>query len=1034
MSEPKLISPLLDGFVMGDPISDHHGVRSCPAMQVDTDNKYIIKILSVPASQTKLDALLLAGAFPDADAAAPYFQDLADGIVQEAMILQRLSQLEGFTPYESWQVVPMEDGETGFDVYLRGAYRPSLERSFRRKAMTHLQAVNLGLDLCAALAVCRRSGYLYINLKPDNVFLSDDQEYRIGDLGFVPLDSLQYASMPERYLSRYTPPEITDAYSALNETMDVYSAGLILYQAYNGGTLPFAESAGTEPLSAPAYADPEMAQIILKACDPNPEVRWQDPLQMGQALAAYLQSHSVNDTPIVVPEEPILPEELMDEPADEEETEPSTDEILAEVDEALVSVGVPAENLDEQPEEEVQPAEETETPEETDDVEETEEITEDNETSVEDIPETTEDTEDVVEEAPEEVSDAEESASERDYVVKAVSIEESMGVTKETSRILAHAEDLIAHETPDPVVVPDPIDVPIPEPIEEQEEESPEEAITEEETFEDTPAEDTAEEITEEENTEEVQIPENTEEITDEDLVEDAEPAPKKKKKLRGWVAALIALVLVAGLSFGGYLFYENYYVQTILGITLSGSEDKLTVTLNTDVADELLSVQCIDTYGNTLKAPVENSKANFTGLSPSTRYKVQVLISGLHKLVGKTTQTYETADQTSIIDLKAVTGAENGSVILSFTVQGPEAGGWKVTYVAEDIPEQTVEFSGHMVTLTGLTIGKEYTFRLQPQTELYVVGTDTLTYTASNIVYAENLQILGFLNGALNVKWDAPEGSTVPQWSVRCYNNSGFDKTVTTEEASVSIEGMDINGAYTLEVTADGMTQGTRTYITENSITASAVSVDGTDPNRLTVTWEFEGTTPEGGWLVMYTLNDDAQQYVLRCAGTTAVIEPKIPGSIYHISIQAANGSTVFGGTAEHETPKAEDFSGYLVSKANMTFTMCKTPAKAEWQEYDVPAANRTSTFRTGEKMSFILKLNHEYNTSPDQITSLFVIRDAEGKVVTTGSYTMTWTSMWYRGFSRVNVPVMPETAGDYTIDVYFNGAHAHNQSFKLN
>ena len=246
MSEPKLISPLLDGFVMGDPISDHHGVRSCPAMEVDTDNKYIVKILSVPASQTKLDALLLAGAFPDTVSMVPYLQDLADGIVEEAVILQRLSQLEGFIPFESWQVVPMEDGEIGFDIYLRSTYRASLERSFRRDSMTHLQAVNLGLDLCAALAVCRRSGYLYVDLKPENVFLTDDQEYRIGDLGFLSMDSLQYASIPERYLSRYTAPEITDAYSALNETMDVYSAGLILYQAYNGGTLPFSESAGTE--------------------------------------------------------------------------------------------------------------------------------------------------------------------------------------------------------------------------------------------------------------------------------------------------------------------------------------------------------------------------------------------------------------------------------------------------------------------------------------------------------------------------------------------------------------------------------------------------------------------------------------------------------------------------------------------------------------------------------------------------------------------------------------------------------------------
>lgn len=1022
MSEPKLISPLLDGFVMGDPISDHHGVRSCPAMEVDTDNKYIVKILSVPASQNKLDALLLAGAFPDTVSMVPYLQDLADGIVEEAVILQRLSKLEGFIPFESWQVVPMEDGEIGFDIYLRSTYRASLERSFRRDSMTHLQAVNLGLDLCAALAVCRRSGYLYVDLKPENVFLTDEQEYRIGDLGFLSMDSLQYASIPERYLSRYTPPEITDAYSALNETMDVYAAGLILYQAYNGGTLPFEDRAGSEPLSAPAYADPEMAQIILKACDPNPEVRWQDPLQMGQALAAYLQSHSINNTPIVVPEEPIMPEELMDEPA-EEEIEPSTDEIIAEVDEALVSVGVPEQELDEQPVEESLPAEE-----EPEQVEESTEITEDHDLPIEEEPETTDEAEESVEEtAEEDIEEAEESADQQDLAIKAISIEESMGVTKETSQILAQAEDLIAHETPDPVVVPEPIDVPIPEPIEVSEEEPTEAAAVEEDAPEETPAEETAEGPAEEALSDET-----PEDISEEDLVEDAVPAPKKKK-LRGWVAALIVLVLVASLGFGGWFFYENYYIQTIYSITLNGAEDTLTVSLNTEVADDLLSVQCMDIYGNTIKAPVENGQAHFTGLSPSTRYKVQVLISGLHKLVGKTTHTYETSDQTSIIDLNAVTGTENGSVILSFTVQGPEAGGWKVTYGAEGVEEQTVEFTGHMVTLSGLTIGKEYTFHLKPQADLYVVGTDTVTYTASNIVYAENLQILGFQDGALNLKWDAPEGSAVPQWTVRCYNNSGFDKTVTTEETSVAIEGMDIQGAYTIEVTAAGMTQGTRGYITENSITVSPVNVDGTDPNRLTVTWEFEGTAPEGGWLVMYTLNDDAQQYVLRCASTTAVIEPKIPGTVYHISIQAANGSTVFGGTAEHETAKAEDFSGYLVSKANMIFTMCKTPAKAEWQEYDVPAASKTSNFRVGEKMSFILKLNHEYNTSPDQITSLFVIRDDQGKVVTTGSYTMTWTSMWYRGFSRVNVPVMPETAGEYTIDVYFNGAHAHNQSFKI-
>ena len=69
MSEPKLISPMLDNFEIGGPLSDHDGVRCCPAMRKNSDEKYIVKIISVPASQTKLDALLLTGAYPDKDAA-----------------------------------------------------------------------------------------------------------------------------------------------------------------------------------------------------------------------------------------------------------------------------------------------------------------------------------------------------------------------------------------------------------------------------------------------------------------------------------------------------------------------------------------------------------------------------------------------------------------------------------------------------------------------------------------------------------------------------------------------------------------------------------------------------------------------------------------------------------------------------------------------------------------------------------------------------------------------------------------------------
>ena len=1055
MSEPKLVSPLLDGFVMGDPISSHHGVRCCPAMQTASEKKYIVKIISVPASQSKLDALLLAGAFSSTDSALTYFRDLADGIVDEAVLLQRLSRLEGFTPFENWQLVPMEDGEVGFDIYLTGTYRPNLERLFRKETMTHLGAVNLGLDLCAALAVCRRSGYLYADLKPENIFICQDHEYRIGDIGFIPLESLEYASLPERCLSAYTAPEITDAYSSLNTTLDVYAAGLVLYQAYNGGVLPFEGRAPAEPLSAPQYADSEMAQIILKACDPNPEVRWQDPLQMGQALVTYLQSHSVNDTPIIVPPTPVMPEILDEEPEALAGDEPSTDEIIAEVDEALVAVGV---STDVQIEEDVTEtnedtsevldevsAEETEADVSQSDAEVIEEVSE--EAAEGTVGETAEEVIEVTDESGEENEDisteeevidtadeiTEESvaevvsetvpAEETTISAEAAALQRELGVSEEVSQILAQADELIAHETPDPVVAPEPIDVPVPVITVDTD--------TAEETAQDK---EDSEENSEEPDTKSVETTQAEEFQPDEDEDdEDDVPPAKAKKSHGGWIAFLIVIALLAGLAFGAYYYYENYYLQTIMGISLSGEEDRLTVSLNTKIEDSLLTVYCTDTYGNTTHASVSGGKAHFSDLNPATSYKISVEISGFHKLIGTTTDVHVTAEQTSIVNFGAVTGAEDGSVILNFTVQGPETNKWKVTYTAEGEEKKSISFTGHMVTVTDLTVGKEYTFLLEPETPLYIIGTDTVKYTASKIIYAEDLTIHGFKSNALITSWKAPAGVTVESWIVRCYNDKGYDKTFTTEETKASFTELDISTAYTVEVHAVGMTQGTRAYVSANSVTVDEIVFDDSNRNQLSISWDFEGTTPEGGWLLLYTVDDSKEQLVVKCDSNSGIITPLVPGCKYSVTVQPANGNTVFGGSDIYKAADAQSFAGYLLTAADMYFQICKTPDNPQWGRYDIPAENYTSTFAVGDSASFAVFLNHEYNTSSDIIVTLFVIRDANGQIVSTATQSRTWTSMWYRGFGRITVPALPEVAGNYTLDIYFNGAIVTTQSFTI-
>ena len=309
MSDPKIISPLLDGFKLGAPICEHNGIVCHPAIKENSNKKYIVKIISVPANQSQLDALLLAGAYKDPADAMEYFRRKAEGILEEAEHLKVLSKLECFLPYDGWQMEPITRHRLGYEVYLVGSYKRSLEKYMTKTAFTHLDAVNLGLDLCSALSVCRQSGYIYVDLKPTNIYVSEKKEYRIGDIGFLNMDSLRYASLPDQYHSPYTPPELLDPMTSMNLSADTYAVGMILYQLYNDGHLPFKGIVPDQPMPTPIHADYEMAEIIMKAISPEPEQRWLDPKDLGKAIAGYMQRNSVNDIPIT----PFIPLDVVPE-------------------------------------------------------------------------------------------------------------------------------------------------------------------------------------------------------------------------------------------------------------------------------------------------------------------------------------------------------------------------------------------------------------------------------------------------------------------------------------------------------------------------------------------------------------------------------------------------------------------------------------------------------------------------------------------------------------------------------------------------
>ena len=999
MSEPRLISPMLDGFALGGSISSHSGVSCYPAMRADSDERYIVKTISIPASQMQLEALLLTGAYPNAEAAREYFKDLVKGIRSEIEILEKCAARRGFLAFQNSQIVPMEEG-VGYEVYLLSFYRRTLARHLKREPLTHLSAVNLGIDICAALSLCREMGYLYVNLKPENIFINTDaQAYHLGDLGFVALDSLKYASLPDRYRSDYTAPEIADAFSTLNTTMDTYALGLVLYQIYNNAQLPFdsAESkaalmeqlAAGEPLPAPAYADYELAEIICKACACNPDDRWQTPAEMAEALISYMKRNGVNDVPIVPPVVPDVPGLPLEDPEETEDPSEATEtgDASAEAEEAI-------------PEEEAA-GEEKAVPADWIDrmdailAEDQEEDQEEDETE----PSLRELLENDNHYTPVSDADGEVNAEE---------------ISDETANFLSQVQDLIDHDAPAPAVAPEPIDVPMPAPIpvEEDAADAPVEApiplfrVEEEEP---------------EDNDDDYEADEDVEELS-----------PRKSRSWKRLLTVIVLLLLLAGGAAGGYYYYQNYYLQTISSMTVEGQADSLTVTVVTDMDQSLLTVVCKDTYGNMETAKLENGKATFDQLQPGSQYMISLEVEGFHQLVGATPASYSTPERTQIVDMNAITGAEDGSVILTFGIEGPESEEWILTCSAEGEDDKVFTFSEHRYTVVGLTPFKEYTFTITAGEDVYLIGENTCTHTVSTVVYAQNLAITAYRDTSMTISWEAPEGVSVNSWTARCYNEEGYDQVLVVDEATATFTEISSDSPYTLEITAEGMTQSMRTFVTANPVTITDVQVS-VENFEIDVAWTFEGNAPAGGWLVLYTVDKGAEPQVIETDEPSVTITPAAPGSHYDITIQSADATSVFGGTAMANVPAASgDFEGYGLKASDISILLYKYPGE-NWTRHDLNTEMRTTTFAPGGSMAILFYTYQRYNVDAYPISTLIVLRDSDGRLAAITSRTRTWDDMWQGGYCEEELTQLPATAGDYTLSVYLNGKLLGNQNITI-
>lgn len=254
-----------------------------------------LKVISIPQSKSELDEMYSEGY--DEDSIQMNLDSQLKAIVSEYSMMRKLNGCSNVVHCDDVRYEKKSDG-IGWNIYIKMELLTPLSKVLPT-SITDETVIRIGKDICNALERCNMFGIVHRDIKPQNLFVSETGEFKLGDFGIA--KTIEKTTGGTKIGTfKYMAPEVYHS-QPYGSSADIYSLGLVLYWLLNERRMPFVPlppapvlagvdgEAGNKrlmgaPIPAPKSGSTELKRIVLKACAYHPKDRFINAAEMRQAL------------------------------------------------------------------------------------------------------------------------------------------------------------------------------------------------------------------------------------------------------------------------------------------------------------------------------------------------------------------------------------------------------------------------------------------------------------------------------------------------------------------------------------------------------------------------------------------------------------------------------------------------------------------------------------------------------------------------------------------------------------------------------